>query len=504
MRSAAAPVYETSLWGLFEAALAEAPSRTILSEGGREISVAALDARAGDLARALAAAGLGRGDRVATLMGNHADHVAAILALARLGLVWVPLDLRSPAPLIAARLGLVRPAAALSDAGLVTLFAEAGFDGRVLCPGEVPQGAGGGAAPRAEAGPDDWRAILFTSGTTGRPKGVIVTERMVCAAGHFAGRAARADGDQTFLLWEPLNHIGGAQMIPAALLTGARLALVPRFSASRFWEEARAAGATRIHYLGGVLDLLAKQPPGHGDRAHSVTLGFGAGARPDMWRLFPERFGVELIEVYGQTEAASFCVVNAEGYPGAIGRPLDEFAVELLSPAGSDAVAPGTVGEIAVRSAPPGLLTPGYFEDETATAAAFRDGWFRTGDLARRDAGGRLHFMGRVKEAIRRRGENVSALEVETAIAAHPAVEECAVLGVPAEIGEEDILAVLTLREAGVDPAGLIRWLSGRLAPSQLPRYVRVVESLPHTPSHRIAKAEISREIAGDWDAERR
>jgi len=202
--------------------------------------------------------------------------------------------------------------------------------------------------------------------------------------------------------------------------------------------------------------------------------------------------------------------MNREGIPGSIGRPLPHFQVALLDAQGQVVAAKGTgegtgeaVGEIALRADPPGLLTPGYLDDPQATAAAFRHGWFLTGDLARRDAAGHLIFAGRAKEAIRRRGENVSALEIETVIAAYLAIEECAVLGVPAEIGEEEILAVVTLRPGQtLRPEALLDWLSERLAPHQKPRYLRIVATLPRTPSERIAKAEISRDIRADWDAE--
>ena len=499
--------FEHTLDAIFEAALAFAPDRPWLSflagrDAPEEIwTLAQTNERVEALAAAMTKSGIGAGDRVATLFHNHPDYVAAILALARLGAVWLPLDRRASPMGLASIVKRTQPAAALAHAPYHEGLAAAGLVGPILDPAKLTE-APAPLGLRACRSPDDWRAIMFTSGTTGLPKGVIVTERMICAAGRFAAEAARADADQTFLLWEPLNHIGGAQMIPAALLSGARLAMVPKFSASSFWRQAKATGATRIHYLGGVLDLLAKQPPGAADRDHCVTHAFGAAARPEMWGLFPDRFGVTLTEVYGQTEASSFCIMNTEGAPGAIGRPLPPFDVDLLDETGT-AVGADCVGQIAIAAIPPGLLTPSYLDDPTATAAAFRDGWYLTGDLARRDTEGRLIFAGRVKDAIRRRGENLSALEIETAIVTHPDVKDCALIGVPAEIGEEEILAILELVPgAALAPEELIDWLKSRLAAHQLPRYVRIVERLPRTPSERVAKSEILRDLSDVWDAE--
>ena len=332
-------LFETTLATIFESAVRQAPEHPWLSFEGAEVTLAQTARHAEALAQTAAAAGVRPGDRVAALIDTHPDSVASILALSRMGAVWVPLDTRAPAAALAPRLALARPVAAIADPHHHDALRAAGFKGPLLipaearAPGELTPGPSPSLASStwidAQRSPDDHRAILFTSGTTGAPKGVIVTERMFCAAGRFAALAGRADAQQTFLLWEPLNHIGGAQMIPAALISGARLAMVPRFSASAFWRQAKIAGATRMHYLGGVLDLLAKRPPDPKDRDHGVTHGFGAAARPEMWVLFPERFGVTLTEVYGQTEAASFCIVNQEGRPGAIGRALPEFDVAL-------------------------------------------------------------------------------------------------------------------------------------------------------------------------------
>lgn len=481
--------------------LEAAPEAAFLSFAGETWTVAALATRSFELAAALAARGGGRGTSVAVMLDSDPDHVAALLALSLLGAVWVPVGPRLQPANIAPMLALTQPRLALVAPAYRTRLEQAGFTGPMLVPAEVPRGSAEGFRPALLPLPDDMRTVMFTSGTTGTPKGVIVTERMLMAAARFAGEASRAGPGETYLLWEPLGHIGGAQMVPMALVSGARLAQVPGFSASRFWAQAREAGATRMHYLGGILDMLWKQPESPADRDHAVRLAFGAGAKPSLWRAFEERFSLHLVEVYGQTEASSFTSINREGVVGSVGRVLAPFTAELRDADGRP-VAAGEPGELVLRSDPPGLVTPGYLGAEAATRAAKRGGWLHSGDVLRRDEAGRLFFVGRAKDMIRRRGENVPAAIVEEALAAHPGVAECAVVGVPAEIGEEEILAYVRPAAAAPGMAELLAWCATRLPDYALPRYVRIVDDFPRTPSMRVAKGRLARDTSGAFDRE--
>ena len=481
--------------------LEAAPEAAFLSFAGETCTIAALAVRCFDIAAALKARGGGRGTSVAVMLDSDPHHVAALLALSLLGAVWVPLGPRLQPANLAPVLRRTQASLALVTPAYRGRLHEAGFTKPMLAPAEIPHGSGDGFRPGWLPEPNDVRTIMFTSGTTGAPKGVVVTERMLMAAARFAGEASRAGPGETYLLWESLGHIGGAQMVPMALGSGARLAQVPSFSASRFWAQAKETGATRIHYLGGILDMLWKQPESPADRDHAVRLAFGAGAKPSLWRAFEERFGVMLVEVYGQTEASSFTTINHEGVVGSVGRVLAPFTAELRDAAGRP-VAEGGPGELVLRSDPPGLITPGYLGDEEATQAAKRGGWLHTGDTLRQDEEGRLYFIGRVKDMIRRRGENVPATMVEEALAAHPAVAECAVVGVPAEIGEEDILAYIRPAATAPDMAELIASCATRLPDYALPRYVRLVDDFPRTPSMRIAKAQLPRDTSGTFDRE--
>lgn len=483
---------------LRERALSQ-PDAVYARFNGVPVTYAEVDGQASAFAEHLRSLGLKPGDRVAVMMRNSVATLAVVFGLAKAGIAWVPVNAQQRGEGLRYLLSHPQPRMVVADADLAALVEEAkpaDLHRPTLVHGEGGELAAvlrsGAAFDEPAPAADDPFAIMYTSGTTGRPKGVIVSHRMLRLAAEGVGLVSAALPGDVLFVWEPLYHIGGAQLLPLPMIRGVTLAMVDRFSASRFWQQVREEGATHIHYLGGILQILLKQPPGELDRTHGVRIAWGGGCPPDIWPQFQERFGVEIRECYGMTEASSITTCNDTGTIGAVGRPMPWFTVELRDGEGR-AVGEGERGEIIVRTSKPGAIFPGYLDNPEATAKALRDGALHTGDLGSFDAAGNLIFHGRMTDSVRCRGENVSAWEVEHVAAEHEAVEDCAMIGVTAEIGEQEIkLFVKSKPGSAIDPEMLSRWLGQRLAPYQNPRYIAFVDEFERTASQRIMKHKLS------------
>ena len=496
---------------LFLSEAAREPDRVFARFEGHDLTLGALDRMSAAFAAALALRAPGPDTRVAVMMANSPQTLAVLFGIARAGAVWVPVNARLRGEGLRYILEHCEPRVLVADADLVPTVAASGADlaavSTIVAGGDDTLGVILRQPVAVPSEPDSTPpeagapfAIMYTSGTTGPPKGVIVTHRMMRLAGEAVARLSDARRGDVFFVWEPLYHIGGAQLIVLPLIRDVRLAMVARFSASRFWDQVRTEGATHIHYLGGILQLLLKQPHRRGDAGHEVRIAWGGGCPKEIWRAVEERFGVEVRECYGMTEASSLTTCNDRRVVGSVGRPLPWFQVDLRQGDGEPAPV-GQRGEIVVRTSLPGAIFPGYFRDREATAKALKDGALRTGDLGRLDGDGDLVFLGRMSDSVRCRGENVSAWEVEHVAAAHPDVEDCAMIGVPADIGEQDIkLFVKPRPDALVDPQDLFAWLGERLAPYQTPRYLALVDGFERTPSQRIMKHRLSPSLDDGWD----
>ncbi|HEU0053477.1 MAG TPA: AMP-binding protein, partial [Longimicrobium sp.] len=353
---------------------------------------------------------------------------------------------------------------------------------------------------RTPSAPGDALCVMYTSGTTGAPKGVVFSHRMMRIAGESVLTVADARRGDRLFLWEPLCHIGGAQVLVAPFLERVELHLAARFSASRIWDQLVAARATHLHYLGGVLDILMQLPPERQPARHDLRVVWGAGVSARAWRGIEERLGVAIRECYGMTECSSFATFNAAGTPGSIGRPLPWLSLELLDEEGRTVKA-GEIGEIVLSSRVEGAFLSSYLDDPAATGAALRGGKLHTGDSARADAGGDLYFVGRRTDSMRVRGENVSAWEIERIFATHPAVAASAAVGVPGEVGEQEILLYVQFEPGAAETVqDLARWAEGQLASFQLPRYYASVEAFETTPSQRVRKHLLPRTPGAAWD----
>ncbi|MEN4922647.1 AMP-binding protein [Achromobacter spanius] len=491
---------------------AEAPDEVYCLFNDEPLTLAMLHERVLRLANLLWREGLRPGDRVALMLPSHPDHIVAIFALATLGLVRVPVNVHLKGASLTHLFEHLAPRALIADAEHASALApELHRLDRVLWRGGPGPDADGSRAferyldtpadPLPVApGPDDILALTPSSGTTGAPKGVLKSDRTLRAGPLAILRLTGAAPGSVFLLWESLHHGAGVAVIISALLGGTRLAMVERFSASRFWDDARRYGVTHIHYLGTVIPMLLKQPARADDRDHGVRIAWGGGCPPELWQAFSQRFGVEMREGYGLSELITFVTVNPAGPAGSVGKPLDYYDVRLAGDDG-EPVPVGESGEITVRARVPGLGFLGYFRNPEAEREARRGEWFCTGDLARQDEQGFLYYAGRKKDMLRRRGINISAWEVERVIAEHPDIEETALVGVPSDLGEDELKLFVRLREGrALAPLDLIRWSEPRLPYYQIPRFVAFIDEFPKTPTQRIQKKELSRQTAGVWD----
>jgi crotonobetaine/carnitine-CoA ligase len=459
-----------------------------------------------------AAAGYGHGHRVAILLENRPEFFFHYLALNALGVGVVPVnpDYRhdelaylldhSDADLavsLPGRIAALEAAARERTAPLPVVNAE---DASARLPRARP-------APRAGVpGLDTECGLLYTSGTTGRPKGCVLTNLYYLNAGAWyrdlGGRAAIEPGRDRILNPLPLFHMNcQAVSATAAMLTANCLILAERFSPRRWWPDVVATRATVIHYLGVMPPLLLNQPVAPEDTAHRVRFGFGAGVEPELHEPFERRFGFPLIEVWGMTETGRVFADRVDPRQvatRAFGRPHGRLEARVVGD-GDAGVPHGTEGELLVRwggpEGPRHGFFGGYLKDPAATDTAWTGGWFHTGDVVRQDADGMLYFVDRKKNIIRRSGENIAAAEVEACLQAHATVAQVAVLAVPDEVREEEVMAcVVPMPGAVADPAlagALADWCRDRLAYFKAPGWVLFVDRLPTTGTQKVQKTQI-------------
>ena len=305
--------------------------------------------------------------------------------------------------------------------------------------------------------------------------------------------------DDRWLYVTPLCHIDAISTTSVMLHTGGAFVVAPNFSVPRFWRDVERSGATYLCYLGSLLALLMKgsdAPAGS-----TLRVAVGGGASKDLIEAVEARFGFTVLEDFAMTECIA-CTLNREHDRrlGSVGRPAEGYDIAIADEAGVTLPA-DTAGEIVIRAHETCGLFTRYFGDPEATFHAMRGGWFHTGDLGRFDADGYMYYLGRMKDVIRRRGENISVLELEAAAGTHPDVSSCAAVGVPSELGEEEILLYVEVSAgATVDPAELCAHLETRVAPFMVPRYIRTIDALPRTQTQKVAKSDLPREIdAKTW-----
>lgn len=464
------------------------------------------------LRQAYGAAGFGHGHRVALLLENRPEFFFHYLALNALGCGIVPINPDY-------RHGELLYQMDHSEAGLVvTVGARAGDLEAVASkraqplpvltlerwPARLPSP---GRAPRAGApGLDTECGLLYTSGTTGRPKGCVLTNFYYLSAGAWyrdlGGRAAIERERERFYNPLPLFHMN-CQAVTAtcAILTANCLVLPERFSPTRWWRDVAATRATIVHYLGVVPPLLLNQRASDDERRHRVKFGLGAGVEPELHPAFEKRFGFPLVEVWGMTETGRILADNVEPRQittRAFGRPTGALEARVVDDADRE-IACGSEGELVVRwGGPEGArhgFFAGYLKNAEATSEAWRGGWFHTGDVVRQAPDGMLYFIDRKKNIIRRAGENIAAAEVEAALQAHDGVAQVAVLAVPDEIREQEVMACVVPMPGITPDAALAErlqdWTLERLAYFKAPGWIVFVDYLPTTGTQKVQKTQI-------------
>ncbi|MBK3580722.1 AMP-binding protein [Streptomyces sp. MBT65] len=487
--------------GLLDAAAGEFGDRTFLRVGEVTRTYAETRTAAATMAGALAERGCGPGDRVAVMAGNRIEFVDLFLGCAWLGAVLIPLNTGLRGEGLRQVLRAAEPQFPLVDEESAARVVAAGFQGElwVVGGGNVPAPGMTPAVPAAQMRPDDTAFVLFTSGTTGVARGVRCPHAQTVWWGRNVSDSLRLTADDVLYTCLPLFHTNALNTLAHAMAVGASCVIDERFSASRYWERVAGAGATVVYLLGAMVPMLLAQPPGPGDRAHRARRGLSPATPGSTWEPFRARFGVTLVDGFGSTETN--LVIGStpeEQRPGYVGTVRDGFSArvvdELLMP-----VADGVAGELVVRSAREFAFCTGYLgEPEPAPTA-----WRRTGDRVVREPDGWFRFVDRIKDVIRRRGENVSSQEVESVVRAHPAVADAAAFPVPSELAEDEVMVAVGAAPGQVlDLRELVRHCADELPPFAVPRYLDSVPELPLTETGKVRKAVLRERgvTATTWD----
>jgi crotonobetaine/carnitine-CoA ligase len=499
------------LAALLEYRATEHPDQIFLKMPGVRMAWGEFYANVLRVARGFRDAGARPGERVAIMLPNCPEFLFAHFGAVCAGLSPVPVNTAQRGETLAFLLRDSDARAIVIDEALWPQYEPVREDGKrvEIVRGEPPIPsstaltevlAGPAEEPPVEEGAGTF-GVLYTSGTTGPPKGVVPT-RTDIAPLLAMWQAMEVQTGETIYTCLPLFHGNPlAISVLGAVFLDAQIAVSERFSASRFWNEVREFEAVEFNHVGAVIPILLKQPERSDDRDNPMRVCLSAGCPPHAWEPFQDRFRVKIVEQFSMVDAPGY-LINLDGRVGSMGKPVAGCEATILDDDGNEAPA-GHVGELALRAAEG--RTHYYLNQPDATEEAFRGGWFHTGDLAWRDDEGFFYYAGRKKESMRRRGENVSAWEVENVVNQFPGVLESAAHAVASEFGEDEIKVVVVLRDGGrVDPAALLDFCATRMASYAVPRYVEIRSEIPKTPTERPRYADLKAEGLTDrtWDRE--
>jgi carnitine-CoA ligase len=492
--------------------------KPLASAGETTWSYAQTAAAAARIAGTLRAAGIGAGDRVAIICSNRIELLGLLLGSGWLGAVAVPINVASRGPQLqhiltnsGARLLVMESEhaenLAMLDAGALALEAiwtigqpgDFRF-GRIV---PYPMPPPGEAIPPAPLAPSDLAMILYTSGTTGPSKGVCCPHAQYFWWGVNTAAMLGVAGDDVLCTTLPLFHTNAINTFYQALLTGACVRYEKRFSASGFFPALTQHRASVTYLLGAMVPMLLSRPESEAERAHATRIALAPGVPAQFHEPFTRRTGIRLIDGWGSTETNFVLGTTvARQKPGLMGPVAEGFAARVVDDQDSE-VADGVAGELIVRADEPFAFATGYFGAAEKTVEAWRNLWFHTGDRVVREADGYFRFVDRLKDAIRRRGENISSFEVEQVLLGHSAVANAAVFPVRSSLAEDEVMAAVVLQpDRALAPADLIAYCAPRLPYFAVPRYLEFMDELPMTENGKVQKYKLRERgvTAHTWD----
>jgi crotonobetaine/carnitine-CoA ligase len=522
--TAPADIESWTIGHVLRAQAAERPDAPCLTfEFGETLSYSETLRRSEILGAALQARGVSKGDRVALMMDNSTEFLLAWFAINLIGAVEAPVNVANKGRSLIHALNNSASSLALVDAALTESVAAVADRLEHLQTVVVVGAAGQGALPfetctygdllahseplaQVHVSYRDPAAIIYTSGTTGPAKGVLACHAHAYQFGKQTVDRLEIGPDDVYYVCLPLFH-SNAQWVQvyAALIAGAHMHVARRFRSTRWLDDVRRAGATVSSLLGVMANFLWAQPEREDDRDHPLRRVVAIPMPASLHGRFEERFGIEPVETYGMTEISLplWRPAGSASRAGSSGRPHPDFEVRLVDPDTDIEVAAGQVGEIVVRPRHPWLFFSGYEGMPEVTLEATRNLWFHTGDAGRVDEEGNWYFVDRIRDRIRRRGENVSSFDIEVAIGDMPGVLKVAAIGVPAADGDDDVKALL-VTDRELDPVDVVEHCIANLPYFAVPRYLEFVEELPLTHNGKIVKHELRRQglTGAEWDRE--
>jgi crotonobetaine/carnitine-CoA ligase len=526
------PADRVTLPSLLDARAESEQDRTAVTIAGQSMSFAGLAERSIAVANGLGKLGLSHGQPLLLLMDNSLDAVLGWLGASRLGAVDVPINTAYAGEFLRRTLANTACTTVLADNSYVDVLAPvaraAGVQQVVV---RDPDGDALGKLQEAGLVAHDWTvltdndtsslakassvsycdmsSVIYTSGTTGASKGVTFSHNYLLGASHRIVGLYEFGRDDVYYGSMPLFHLAAkACGVVGALLTGGSCVLDSKFSVSRTWNRVRESNATIVHLLGSMMVMLNKLPPSPQDAALPMRAVFSAPVPATIHREFERRYNCRVVTCYALSEATPITRGGLhDDYPlNSAGRlNHEDFDVRLVDEDETD-VSPQAIGEIIVRPRHDLAMFSGYWRNSGATLDVMRNLWFHTGDLGRIDEDGWFYYEGRRKDALRRRGENVSAAELEDAIREHPSVNDVAAVGVPSDVMEDDIMVYIELTAGTeVDHEAIVKFCAERLPFFMVPRYVEIVDALPRNPIAKIEKYKLkARGTSGStWDVTR-